>query len=124
MRSESKILSSSLSSHGALPSWSDLKELLQTISARAAVLCAGVGFTGLISCKRTFSPAWAICHAASDPARPPPATMMGSCFIAWNSNTVYQGRARRRADLICRALLIVADAIQENTEEVLDYFVM
>src|SRR5262245_50313101 len=93
MSSESKILSSSFSSQGALPSWSDLKELLQTISARAAVLWAGVGFTGLISCNRTLKPAWAICQAASEPARPPPATIMGSCFIPWNSNTVYQGRA-------------------------------
>ena len=30
--------------------------------------------TGRISCSTTGTPAWAICQAASDPARPPPMT--------------------------------------------------
>src|SRR4030095_6787136 len=88
MSRESRILSSSLSSQGALPSWSDLKELLQTISARASVLWAGVGFTGRISYSLTLKPAFAICQAASEPANPPPATIMGVLFIVRDSTTV------------------------------------
>ena len=33
--------------------------------------------TPRISCRMTGTPAWAICQAASDPARPPPMTWTG-----------------------------------------------
>ena len=57
-------------------SWiSDLKELVQTISARRSVLCAGVGRTGRISYRSTWCPRRANCQAASDPASPPPTTV-------------------------------------------------
>ncbi len=51
---------------------SERKELEQTSSARPSVLCASVPRTPRISCRTTGTPGWAICQAASEPARPPP----------------------------------------------------
>src|ERR1700760_4798237 len=51
---------------------SERKELEQTSSARFSVRCASVPRTGRISCSTTGTPADASCHAASEPARPPP----------------------------------------------------
>ena len=58
---------------------SDRKELEQTSSARPSVWWASVLTPGTprISCRMTGTPAWAICQAASEPARPPPMTWMG-----------------------------------------------
>ena len=61
---------------------SDRKELEQTSSASPSVWWASVVRTGRISCRITGTPASAICQAASEPARPPPTTWMGSVVIA------------------------------------------
>ena len=66
--------SSALSSPCALPSSSDLKELLQTSSARRSVWCAGVRTAGRISYSVTSTPRAASAQAASQPASPPPTT--------------------------------------------------
>ena len=63
---------SSLSRPTALSSLSPRKELLQTSSASRSVLWTSVGLTGRISCRMTGTPRDATCHAASEPARPPP----------------------------------------------------
>ena len=60
IRSESSCLSSSFSSPQAFVCKFDLKELLQTISARFLLLCAGEYFSGFISYKFTFIPLFAI----------------------------------------------------------------
>src|SRR4030095_2290877 len=93
-----------LSSQGALPSWSDLKELLHTISASASVLWAGVGFIGRISYSLTLKPDCAICQAASEPAKPPPATKMGFRFISADCTPVCSGVPGElgSADRFCR----------------------
>ncbi len=57
---------------------SERKELEQTSSARPSVRCAKVATCGRISWRMTGTPASAACQAASDPARPPPMTWMGS----------------------------------------------
>ena len=67
---------------------SERKELEQTSSARPSVLCASVPRTGRISCSTTGTPACAACHAASEPARPPPMMWMGlllmsAGIVAW-----------------------------------------
>src|SRR5208337_2113500 len=56
---------------------SERNEFEQTSSARRPVRWAGVPRTGRISCSTTGTPASAACHAASEPARPPPMTWMG-----------------------------------------------
>ena len=76
--SEPNLRNSSLSSHGAVDSDSDLSELLHTSSASRSVWCAGVERTGRISCKMHARPRRATCHAASVPASPPPMIWMGS----------------------------------------------
>ena len=48
------------------------KELLQTNSAQASVLCAAVRLVERISYKTTGTPLSAACQAASDPANPAP----------------------------------------------------
>ncbi len=53
---------------------SERNELEQTNSAKPPVLCAGVIEAGRISWRTTEMPASASCHAASEPARPPPIT--------------------------------------------------
>ena len=60
---------------------SERKLLEQTSSARPPVLCASVGRSGRISCSTTGTPKLAICHAASDPASPPPTMWMGAWGI-------------------------------------------
>ena len=60
---------------------SERKEFEQTSSARPPVLWAKVPTTGRISCRTTGTPAEAICQAASEPARPPPTTWMGSIAV-------------------------------------------
>src|ERR687897_3177429 len=60
---------------------SERKELEQTSSASPAVLCASVPRTGRISCRTTGTPLRATCQAASDPARPPPTTWIGSIVL-------------------------------------------
>src|SRR5690606_7694609 len=66
---------SALSNPCALVISSLLKELVQTSSARRSVRCAGVRRTGRISSSVTSWPRAASCHAASQPARPPPTTV-------------------------------------------------
>ena len=67
----------------AFCSWSsERKELEQTSSARAAVWWAGVPVAGRISCRTTGTPISAACQAASEPARPPPMTWIGSIMAA------------------------------------------
>src|ERR1700722_15389913 len=56
---------------------SDRKEFEQTSSARWEVWCAAVVRTGRISCRTTETPEFAACHAASEPARPPPMKCIG-----------------------------------------------
>jgi len=56
---------------------SERNEFEQTSSASPCVLWASVMRCGRISCTITGTPAWAICHAASEPARPPPMTWTG-----------------------------------------------
>jgi len=56
---------------------SERKELEQTSSASVSVWCASVPRSGRISCRITGAPAPAACHAASQPARPPPTMWMG-----------------------------------------------
>ena len=57
------------------------KLLLQTSSANSGEWWAGDFFFGRISKRVTLTPALAICHAASDPARPAPITITdGSSF--------------------------------------------
>src|SRR5262249_11133676 len=74
---------SSLRSPTALSSLSPRKELLQTSSARRSVLWTAVGLTGRISISVTRTPQDAACHAASDPARPPPTIVINfSYFLA------------------------------------------
>jgi len=51
---------------------SDLRELLHTSSASRSVWWAGVRVPGRISKRRTTQPRSAACHAASQPASPPP----------------------------------------------------
>ena len=51
------------------------KELEQTSSASLSVWWASVGRTGRISYRRTVTPWWASCQAASLPANPPPMTV-------------------------------------------------
>src|SRR5580704_9045178 len=56
---------------------SDRKEFEQTSSAKWGVWCAAVVWNGLISCRTTGTPEFAACHAASEPARPPPMMWIG-----------------------------------------------
>src|SRR3984885_3686109 len=56
---------------------SDRKEFEQTSSARGGVWCAAVVRVGRISCRTTGTPEFAACHAASEPARPPPMMWIG-----------------------------------------------
>src|SRR3546814_3943340 len=74
MISEPRLRISAWSSPTALLSASSERKLFeQTSSARPSVWCAGViSPEPRISERRTFQPASASCHAASDPARPPP----------------------------------------------------
>ena len=58
---------------------SERKELEHTISPSRPVWWAKVSTCGRISCSTTCTPAWAACHAASDPAMPPP--MMWSVCV-------------------------------------------
>ena len=60
---------------------SERKEFEQTISAKEPVRCAKVPTCGRISCSTTGTPASAACHAASDPAMPPP-RMWSVCVMA------------------------------------------
>src|SRR5688572_25958339 len=60
---------------------SDRKLFEQTISARRSVSCAGVESPPpRISLSRTLRPASASCHAASEPASPPPTMWMSNCI--------------------------------------------
>ena len=69
---------SSCSSPTALVSRSsERNELEQTSSASASVLCAAVERSGRISCSTTGTLRRAICHAASQPASPPPMMWTG-----------------------------------------------
>jgi hypothetical protein len=72
MTTESRRRISSLMRPTALSSLSPRNELLHTSSARSPVLWTGVGRTGRISWSVTCWPARAACHAASQPASPPP----------------------------------------------------
>src|SRR4051794_13811401 len=63
---------SSFSRPTALSSLSPRNEFEQTSSAKPSVLWTGVGRTGRISCRTTGTPRDATCHAASEPASPPP----------------------------------------------------
>ena len=65
-------ISSWITPTALLAASSERKELEQTSSARLSVRWASVPRTGRISCSTTGTPAWASCHAASLPARPPP----------------------------------------------------
>src|SRR3984957_16306599 len=56
---------------------SDRKEFEQTSSARWGVWWAAVVWNGRISCRTTGTPEFAACHAASEPARPPPMMWIG-----------------------------------------------
>ena len=69
------VLNSSCQSPAALSLLSAPKLLLQTNSANSDEWCAGDFFFGRISKRVTFMPALAICHAASDPAKPAPITV-------------------------------------------------
>ncbi len=66
--------SSAFSWPEALREPSEPRELLQTSSANPPVWCAGVISSGRISHRSTATPRRAICQAASEPAKPPPAT--------------------------------------------------
>ncbi len=71
--SESSRRISSCSNPTALCSGSsERNELEHTSSASPEVLCAAVPRSGRISCNTTGTPWPTICHAASQPARPPP----------------------------------------------------
>ena len=72
MISESSRRISSFRSPTAEPMPLARRELLQTSSARCAELCAGLNLAGFISYNRTGHSRFAACHAASQPARPPP----------------------------------------------------
>src|SRR5580692_6953104 len=56
---------------------SDRKEFEQTSSARWGVWWAAVVWNGRISCRTTGTPEFAACHAASEPASPPPMMWIG-----------------------------------------------
>src|ERR1700678_1455107 len=56
---------------------SDRKEFEQTSSARWEGWCADVVRIGRISSRNTGTPELAACHAASEPARPPPMMWIG-----------------------------------------------
>src|SRR2546423_1355889 len=58
-----------------------LNVLLHTSSASDSVWCAAVRTTGRISCTTTSCPRSASCHAASDPARPPPTIDMLNTLV-------------------------------------------
>src|SRR5437868_3718200 len=72
MTSEPSRRISSLRRPTALSSLSPRNELLQTSSASRSVLWTAVGRSGRISYSVTGTPYDAACHAASEPARPPP----------------------------------------------------
>ena len=72
MISEPSLRISSLRRPTALSSLSPRSELEQTSSARPSVLWTSVARTGRISCRVTGTPRDAACHAASEPASPPP----------------------------------------------------
>ena len=67
---------SSLRSPAALLSLSALREFEQISSLKFGFLWAGVNLLGFISKSRTFIPCFAICQAASQPARPAPITFI------------------------------------------------
>ena len=56
IKSESNLLSSSFNNPHAFVKRLDLKELLQTISAKFLLECAGENFSGFISYSFTFIP--------------------------------------------------------------------
>jgi hypothetical protein len=62
----------------------DPSELEQTISARFPVLCAEVVLCGRISHNLTVNPRLAACQAASQPANPPPITIMSLIDLLWH----------------------------------------
>src|SRR5579883_648368 len=76
MTSEPSRRISSLRSPTAVSSVALRNEFEQTSSPRRSVWCAGVRQAGRISQRSTSSPARASCQAASDPASPPPITVM------------------------------------------------
>ena len=78
MMSDASIRISSFKSPTAFVSAAARSELLQTSSAKYAVLCAGVVSVGRISKSRTGNPISASCHAASLPASPAPMTVIVS----------------------------------------------
>ena len=73
---------------------SDRKEFEQTSSASDCVTCASVLRTGRISCSTTAMPPLAACHAASEPASPPP-TMWSLCASAMVQTYTVQGSTKR-----------------------------
>ena len=81
--SDPAISSSFFSSPGPVDISFDRREFEQTSSASPDVLCASVILSGLISYKRTFTPNLAACHAASQPARPPPIISISSFMMSY-----------------------------------------
>ena len=81
IRREFKLLSSSFKSPQAFVCKLDLKELLQTISAKLLLECAGEKLLGFISYNLTFMPLLAIWYVASEPANPPPTTVIKSFIL-------------------------------------------
>jgi hypothetical protein len=75
---------SSLRIPAALVISEEPSEFEQTSSASWSVLCAAVGRVGRISYSATATPRSAACHAASQPANPPPRTVNSGvvCAIA------------------------------------------
>ena len=73
--------SSSFSRPTAFSSWSLLRELEHTSSAKPGLWWAGVIFWGFISRRVTGIPRRANCQAASQPASPAPITVTG-CFVS------------------------------------------
>ena len=72
---ELKILNSFCNKPDALSGLNAPKLLLQTNSPNSSVWWAGVDLKGLISTNLTGTPLFAICQAASEPARPAPITI-------------------------------------------------
>src|SRR5262249_55473277 len=87
---------------------SERNEFEHTSSARLSVLCAAVLRTGRISKSRTGTFRWAICQAASAPARPPPMTWIGRMLGVVGQfvvcvNPTFHSRGRGHARRVCRA---------------------
>src|SRR5262245_16518961 len=107
---------SSFSRPTALSSLSPRKEFEQTSSARRSVLCTAVGRAGRISYSVTGTPWAAACQAASDPAKPPPTTLITFllCYALFRGDCLLSQGLCGSLDQLCAACIVAVLVVAED----------